>query len=99
MNEVWTIGEKLRALRKHYGYTQLEVAQSLQVTDALISYWESDKRRPQIKELSKLSALFHVTVDELTNETPPVYRRQRENKTDIDPNIVSIAREFDSRGG
>jgi transcriptional regulator with XRE-family HTH domain len=98
VSKVWTIGEKLRALRQHYAYTQLEVAQSLEITDALVSYWESNKRRPQLRELSKLAALFHVTVDELTNETPPVFRRLRDSKQNLDPEIIRIARQFDEEG-
>jgi putative transcriptional regulator len=51
--------------RLNAGLTQSKVAESLGVTDAAVSMWETEKTRPRASLLPKIAALYNCTVDEL----------------------------------
>lgn len=59
--------EKLVALRKEKGLTQLAVAERLGVSRQAISRWESGITLPSTDNLKSLSALYGVPVDYLLN--------------------------------
>lgn len=59
------IGERLRWLREQTGHSQKQVAEALGVSQVTYVYYELGKGIPSISELSKLSNLFQVSVDEL----------------------------------
>ena len=54
--------------RKRAGYTQMEVAKMLGVTDSAVNQWETGKTLPNTKRLSELARLYNCTVDELLKE-------------------------------
>lgn len=60
--------EKLVALRKEKGLTQLAVAERLSVSRQAISRWESGMALPSTDNLKCLGALYGVPVDYLINE-------------------------------
>ena len=60
--------EKLVALRKEKGLTQLAVAAKLDVSRQAISRWESGTALPSTDNLKCLGALYGVPVDYLINE-------------------------------
>lgn len=57
--------EKLRILREARHLTQLQVANRIGVSKAMISAYETSSKAPSIEVLIKLSRLFGVTVDYL----------------------------------
>lgn len=59
------LGERIKELRKHYNWTQQELAEKLGVTSASISSWESGTRRPDFETLDNLCDIFKVTLDYL----------------------------------
>lgn len=59
--------EKLVALRKEKGLTQLAVAEKLDVSRQAISRWESGIALPSTDNLRSLSALYGVPIDYLLN--------------------------------
>ena len=59
--------EKLVALRKEKGLTQLAVAEKLFVSRQAISRWESGVALPSTDNLKSLSTLYGVPVDYLLN--------------------------------
>ena len=59
------IKEKLVALRKEKGLTQLAVAEKLNVSRQAISRWESGIALPSTDNLKSLSALYGVQIDYL----------------------------------
>ena len=59
--------EKLVALRKEKGLTQLAVAEKLNVSRQAISRWESGIALPSTDNLKSLSALYGVPIDYLLN--------------------------------
>lgn len=56
--------------RHEMGVTQDELANSLGVTKASVSKWETGMSYPDIAMLPRLAAYFNVTIDELLNYTP-----------------------------
>lgn len=77
--------EKLVALRKEKGLTQLVVAEKLNVSRQAISRWESGSALPSTDILRCLGALYEVPIDYLVNEETerPISEddsRQDENK-------------------
>lgn len=58
-------GQKLRNLRLEAGMTQAELAQRLDITKAVISYYELHKRCPSPEVLIKLASIFHISTDYL----------------------------------
>jgi len=57
--------EKLQELRKSRSMTQEELAESLFVSRAAISKWESGRGYPSIDSLKEISRFFSITIDDL----------------------------------
>ena len=57
--------EKLRTLREARGLTQLQVANRIGVSKAMVSAYETASKAPSIEVLIRLSRLFGVSVDYL----------------------------------
>ncbi|MEN6409702.1 MAG: helix-turn-helix transcriptional regulator [Anaerolineaceae bacterium] len=55
--------ERLRVIRKKRGISQEEFAQSLEVSQRVISNWETGKHQPSIEDLVKISAKFDVDLN------------------------------------
>ena len=60
-----TFGSTIAALRKEKGMTQLELAQSMGVTDKAVSKWERNLSFPDVASLPRLAEQLGVSVDEL----------------------------------
>jgi transcriptional regulator with XRE-family HTH domain len=60
-------GQRLQTLRLQQNLTQEQLAEKLYVSRELVSKWELGQRRPNIRVLRDLSALFGVGIDELTD--------------------------------
>ena len=61
------LGEKIVSLRKKNNLSQEELAEKIGVTRQTISKWELEETTPDINQAKKLSKLFNVSLDELTN--------------------------------
>lgn len=72
--------EKLVALRKEKGLTQLAVAEKLDVSRQAISHWESGIAQPSTDNLKCLGALYGVPVDYLINEETERVNSENDNK-------------------
>lgn len=58
------IPNRLRKYRRIMGYTQVEVARLLGLTcKGRVSEWELGKRFPGVRNLIKLSILYHTLID------------------------------------
>lgn len=62
-----SLGNSLFNARKKSGLSQEEVAEKLGVSRQTISKWELDETLPDIRQSKKLSNLYHLTLDELTD--------------------------------
>lgn len=52
-------------IRKKKGYSQLKVALDLSISRESLSYYENNKRSPDIEMLCKMSEYFNVSIDYL----------------------------------
>ena len=70
-----TFEEKLVALRKEKGLSQLQLAEQLNVSRQAVSRWESGATMPTVDNLVYLSRLYDVSLDALLDTgfepTPP----------------------------
>lgn len=55
--------ERLKSLRKKYGYTQVSLAETLGVSKGTVAMWETGKRTPNFETLIRLSDLFDMRTD------------------------------------
>jgi len=55
----------LKAIRKQYGLSQVELAKKLNLADTSISAYELSKNEPTIDTLKNMSKLFNISIDEL----------------------------------
>ena len=60
-----SIGKTIAELRKAKGWTQVQLAEKLGVSDKAVSKWESEGGFPEITQLPVLASIFNVTIDYL----------------------------------
>lgn len=65
------LSKNIVRLRKRFGWTQIEFAKRLHVTQAAVSFWETGRSLPDTFQLFKIAELFGVSIDELTDNVPP----------------------------
>ena len=59
------IGEKIAEMRKQNNMTQKDLAEKLNVSDKVISKWETGKSLPDVEMMMKLSRALGVSISEL----------------------------------
>lgn len=65
-----TVGCNLRLWRAHHGFTQVETAKRLAISQSYFSRLELGKKSPSLRTLERLSDKLGITVSDLT-ATPP----------------------------
>jgi len=63
-----TFGERLAHLMRERGWTQLETAQKLGVSQALVSHYLNGKHRPLPRTVAHIAERLGVSVSELTGK-------------------------------
>ena len=66
-----SIGKTIAELRKEKGWTQVELAEKLQVSDKAVSKWEKDDAFPSVEFFPLLAELFDVSIDYLMTGRAP----------------------------
>ena len=61
--------ERLSTLRTEFNLTRTQLAEKLNVSVRLISYWENGKRECDFDMLIKIADLFSVSIDYLLGKT------------------------------
>lgn len=84
-----TFGEKLKFIRKQAGMSQEKLAEKLGVSRQAVTKWETDAGIPDIENIMAISALFHISIDELlsntvTNSSQPDYLYESVTEYDVD---------------
>lgn len=79
-------GNKLKELRLQAGLTQKQLAEKIQVTKSVISYYELQERNPSPEILIKLSGVFHVSTDFLLG----LEKRQTLDISDLDDEDIRL---------
>ena len=63
------LSERLRALRKEKGYTQLQVAVYCDITEKAYQNYELMTREPKMEILIRIAELYGVSLDYLVGRT------------------------------
>ena len=63
--DIKEFGEKLKYLRKEANIGQNQLAETLKISNASISYWETGKQLPSAEAVYKLAVFFSVSADYL----------------------------------
>ena len=69
MNQYVT-GAVIKELREKYHFTQLELADKLNVSDKTVSKWETGKGYPDISLLEPIAQVFGISITELISGNP-----------------------------
>ena len=62
-DEDFLIEKAVNKLRKEKGWTQIELAEKLNVSDKAVSKWEKDVGNPSVEFFPLLASLFNVSID------------------------------------
>nr|WP_274354500.1 helix-turn-helix transcriptional regulator [Enterococcus faecium] len=62
------------------GISQSEVAKYLNISRQSISKWENDTSSPDINNLTLLSSLYEISIDDLLKEKKEVKKNIKENR-------------------
>lgn len=71
---------RLSQYREAKGYSQIEIAEKMSVTQQSISSWEVGRTIPKPYQMKQLSEMLEVSVDELFYE---IFNVNREEKTNV----------------
>lgn len=96
-----TFGKFILSLRKEKGWTQLELAEKLNVTDKAISKWERGIGFPDIKMIEPIAEVFGVSILEImrsekSNEQPIALESASEAITNV-IDVVAYQRKIERR--
>ncbi len=64
-DEAASFGERLASLRKAAGFTQIELAAELGVSQRMVAYYESTAATPPANLLPRIAATLGVAIDEM----------------------------------
>lgn len=65
------LGENIYRLRTERNLSQGDLADALEVSRQSVSKWENNAAVPELDKLIRLSQIFGITLDELTEQVPP----------------------------
>ena len=85
--EIKDVGQRIAKLRKASGWSQMELAEKLNVSDKTVSKWENGGM-PSIDLLPGLSSLFGVSIDYLltgNDKKEPEVKEETEEKVEETP--------------
>ena len=68
MSNIQLVNNLLR-LRKAHNYTQQQISKMLNISRQAYSNYETSKRTPDLDSLIRLSQIYHVSLDELVNQS------------------------------
>ena len=70
-----SFGERLQAIRKARGLTQVQLAEAAGTTQRAISYYETEAGFPPAPAVIDLARALHISTDELLGVKPPKVQR------------------------
>ena len=59
------LGQRINELRISLGWSQVQLAEKLNISKQTVSNWENDNIQPSIEMLVRIAMLFHVSTDYL----------------------------------
>lgn len=93
-----TFSERLRQLRKDNNITLKELAKEIEVTDATLSRYQNDVRKPNIDIIIKIANYFEVSIDYLLGKSnEPKTAEEIKKSLSDDPNIRKFIDKINTR--
>ena len=59
------IGDKIDAQLGYYHMTQAELADELDVSQTVVSFWTNNKTTPRLHTIERMAEIFHCSVEYL----------------------------------
>lgn len=59
------LGQRINELRIAFGWSQVQLAEKLNISKQTVSNWENENIQPSIEMLVRIAKLFHVSTDYL----------------------------------
>lgn len=90
---------RLKELRVYKGLTQKELAQSLNLTQSTIAYYENGKKLPTVETILSLAKFFNVSTDfllGLSNSHSPIENTMQCN-SNVSPNFQLLPLTIDHK--
>ncbi len=78
-----TLGEKIKEIRKSFGYTQEKFAELLNVSRQAVTKWETDAGVPDTENLKQISKIFGISIDSLLDNEGNI--KTEEIRIEINP--------------
>jgi transcriptional regulator with XRE-family HTH domain len=66
------LGKNIRLLRKQKGLTQVELAKIIGCSQAMITTYESDQKKPSVSTLAQLAEALGVSIDHVVGKSVPL---------------------------
>lgn len=89
MGEV-SFGQRLASLRKAAGFTQIELAAELSVSQRMVAYYESPQATPPANLLPQIASTLGVTIDELFGHAPKRRLAKQEGDSRLRRRLLAI---------
>lgn len=90
----WSVGKKIRALRKEKGLTQKELSARSGIAEITIRQYEAEKYNPKADAVMKLCVGLNCKITDLIDEEHQKYYRAFDNITDTRPNVSDQIDEY-----
>lgn len=83
-----TLGNNIKHLRMKQKFSQIELAEKLEVSQTSIAHYEKGTRQPTIETLIQMSHLFNESVDKLIGNTTKYMKVNLKNQSEITGYLV-----------
>lgn len=77
----------LRTLRKNKGFSQVDLAMKLNISDKTVSSWELGRTEPNMEQLQNLSKIFNTSINDLVGDDEIDYSGSENICGDLQANL------------
>lgn len=78
---MYSLGDRIKSLRERNGISQKDFAKKINVSNVVLSRYESNERKPDYDTLQLIADYFEVTTDYLLGRTDfPEYNKQQQSE-------------------
>ena len=89
------IGDNISYIRKKRGFTQIDFADALGVTQSAVSHWETGRAVPDTRQIFNIAKLLGVSVDALSSSQPegkPADETEKQDQPQPAPSLADRQR-------
>ncbi len=89
-NPANSFGQRLAALRKAAGFTQVELAAELAISQRMVAYYESPNATPPANLLPQIASVLEISIDELFGRAPKRRLAKQEGDSRLRRRLLAI---------